>query len=405
MVLFHEEAVAEILSKDIKSASLLKDTRFLQKITSILNDDEIRTALDVIYGSKPALGKQRILTPNFAFESKAVTLMRNKDWSTTSLGHPDTWSNDLKMLVWTTLASHFPEHILLGSDYKFIYNDAYMPILGDRVDTSFAAPLSQVWGEIFEEIKAILDPVYFNGEKKFIDNGQFILTRNGYKEETYFTFSETPCYGSDGSIIGVRAILMETTGAVLHTRRMQSLRNLDLASISATTMADACTASLKSLETNNIDIPFGMLYLQDKGHHLVCRSTCGIEIGHDAVPDMIELPVPHPPSRSPRIMSTSSSTNNIPPFNLGSTPNSSRSSSPSPYPGVYEWPILAALSSGESMVVNQIDEKFSGLPGGSWNEAPSTAVVIPISLTESIQVVLILGVNKRRIYDHDFQQS
>ena len=57
-------------------------------------------------------------------------LMREKDWSKTALGTPDTWSNSLKVMVSVMLENPFAMYIVWGDEYIQLYNDAYTPILG-----------------------------------------------------------------------------------------------------------------------------------------------------------------------------------------------------------------------------------------------------------------------------------
>jgi hypothetical protein len=54
------------------------------------------------------------------------------DWSKTPLGPRESWSPSLKLIVSTVLASQFPMALRWGPQFVIIYNDGYLPILGEK---------------------------------------------------------------------------------------------------------------------------------------------------------------------------------------------------------------------------------------------------------------------------------
>src|SRR5205085_11589255 len=57
-------------------------------------------------------------------------LIREKDWSKTSLGIPQSWPQSLRTTLSILLNSKFPMFLFWGSDLTCFYNDAYRPSLG-----------------------------------------------------------------------------------------------------------------------------------------------------------------------------------------------------------------------------------------------------------------------------------
>ena len=57
--------------------------------------------------------------------------MRAKDWSATPLGYPATWPRSVKTAVSICLNSRSPILLWLGPELRIVYNDAYIPFLGD----------------------------------------------------------------------------------------------------------------------------------------------------------------------------------------------------------------------------------------------------------------------------------
>src|SRR5215813_8015638 len=55
------------------------------------------------------------------------------DWDSHPLGSPSNWSPEIRSAVAVALTSRFPIVLWLGSDDLFlVYNDAYLPLLGDK---------------------------------------------------------------------------------------------------------------------------------------------------------------------------------------------------------------------------------------------------------------------------------
>ena len=76
--------------------------------------------------------------------------MRAKDWSATPLGSPETWPQSVKTAVSICLNSRFPILLWLGPELRIIYNDTYIPFLGDRKHPAMlGAPGREAWGEIW----------------------------------------------------------------------------------------------------------------------------------------------------------------------------------------------------------------------------------------------------------------
>ncbi len=52
------------------------------------------------------------------------------------------------------LDSAFPMFVAWGPDLRFLYNDAYAALIGDKHPAALAEPFQQVWAEIWTELRA-----------------------------------------------------------------------------------------------------------------------------------------------------------------------------------------------------------------------------------------------------------
>jgi len=79
----------------------------------------------------------------FAGVGEMGDLMQATDWSNTELGDPSRWSPALRMMVNFLLPNRFPQLLWWGPEFCSIYNDAYIPILGEKHPWALGRPVSQ----------------------------------------------------------------------------------------------------------------------------------------------------------------------------------------------------------------------------------------------------------------------
>jgi PAS domain-containing protein len=141
-------------------------------------------------------------------------LMRAHDWTVSPLGHPHTWPQSLRTVVSLLLTSKFPMFVAWGPDLGFLYNDGYRPIFGSKHPRALGLPFRDVWSEIWDDIGPLAERA-LAGEATFSENLHLVMERNGYPEDTWFTFSYSPVRDESGGVGGLFCACTETTGQVL----------------------------------------------------------------------------------------------------------------------------------------------------------------------------------------------
>jgi len=147
--------------------------------------------------------------------------VRAFDWSSSPLGEPETWPGSLRTVVALVLASPFPKCLVWGKEMITIYNDAFVPLLGKK-PMSIGRSFPETWSEIWETMRPITERA-FAGDATFVEDFPLLVTRNGYPEQTYFTFAYTPVVEGTGEVAGFLSTVMETTGRVEVERRLRIL--------------------------------------------------------------------------------------------------------------------------------------------------------------------------------------
>ncbi|KQV36107.1 ATP-binding protein [Massilia sp. Root335] len=157
-------------------------------------------------------------TAGLGGESEVRRLLREHDWTTSPLGPPEGWPPELATAVSMAVSSAFPMFIAWGPDLRFLYNDAYVPILGDKHPAAFDAPFQQAWSEIWPDLVPIVDRALSN-KSAYFEDLPLTMERKGFREQTWFTFSYSPLHDGNGRVAGLYCTVIETTGRVQAERR------------------------------------------------------------------------------------------------------------------------------------------------------------------------------------------
>ncbi|RZJ85280.1 MAG: response regulator [Massilia sp.] len=144
-------------------------------------------------------------------------MMRAHDWSASPLGHPRTWPQALRTTVGLMLNSKFPMFVAWGPELGFLYNDSYVPVLGEKHPLALGRRFHEIWAEIWDDIHPLIVRA-LKGESTYMDRMPLRMNRHGYDEDTWFRFSYSPVRDEDGTVAGMFCACVEMTGEVLAER-------------------------------------------------------------------------------------------------------------------------------------------------------------------------------------------
>jgi PAS domain S-box-containing protein len=298
----------------------------------------------------------------FPGESELAHLMRSIEWANTPVGSPEQWPSSLKTAVRIMLTSQQPIWIGWGPDLTYLYNDAYKSIIGRKHPWALGLPTSVVWREIWDDIAPMLAHALRGREGTYVEAQLLIMERNGYPEETYYTFSYSPIISDDETVGGIFCANTDDTRRVIGERELGLLRELAAETAPARTWQEACQRSGLALATNSRDLPFAMIYMLDEsGRNATLSGLAGIERSHPAVPATLSV--------NPTMM----------------------------------WPLT--LGQRGPRVVGEFGKVFGvDFPSGPWRQPPRDAVIFPIPSSGETgrSGFLIAGLNPFRLFDSDY---
>ena len=144
--------------------------------------------------------------------------MQRHPWETTAVGPVASWPFSLKLAVRTLLDCRLPMYLAWGEGNTQFFNDAYIPVLGDKFATALGNDTRVTWAEIWPVIGPMWEGVK-RGEPVGSDNLALTINRYGYFETCWFNYSYSPIYTEARKVEGVLVTFVETTGTVTEERR------------------------------------------------------------------------------------------------------------------------------------------------------------------------------------------
>jgi PAS domain S-box-containing protein len=156
-------------------------------------------------------------------------LIRQFDWSKTSLGPLAAWPQSLKTVTETLLRSPVPIVLLWGMDGVMIYNDAYSVFAGGRHPELLGSKVREGWPEVADFNDHVMKVGLGGGILSYRDQ-ELTLYRHGRPEQVWMNLDYSPVLNEAAQPAGVIAIVVETTQRMVAERTLKDREN-DLASV------------------------------------------------------------------------------------------------------------------------------------------------------------------------------
>jgi signal transduction histidine kinase len=187
--------------------------------------------------------------------------IRRYDWAKTPLGPIEGWSQAFKTALRLCMASRLPAGIYWGPEHTFLYNNAHCANLGHKHPHALGQPAAIVWPEVFGTIEPLMQRCLLEGKTSGADELPLLLSRPGFMQEVYFSFSYEPLITERGRIEAVYAIIVDASKRVIAERRLRTLQTLGSSDRHPKCPAEALTAAARIIERNAYDVPFASFYL------------------------------------------------------------------------------------------------------------------------------------------------
>ncbi|MGC4066039.1 MAG: PAS domain-containing protein [Polyangiaceae bacterium] len=133
-------------------------------------------------------------------------LVREVDWTRTSLGGVETWTSTLRSAIRIGFESMTPMAVFAGRDFTILYNASYASLLGDRHPWAFGRSAHEVWSSSWLNVSVELRRVVEHcraARVRFLDDTGSL----GGSRSTQWARSLSPIRETDGRVIGVIEVI------------------------------------------------------------------------------------------------------------------------------------------------------------------------------------------------------
>lgn len=289
--------------------------------------------------------------------------IREYDWSKTPLGPVNTWPQSLRTCIRIMLTSSQPIWIGWGKQLIKLYNDPYKAIVGGKHPWALGSPASVVWKDIWRDIEPMLKQVMEKDEGTYVESQLLIMERNGYPEETYYTFSYTPIPGDDGGTAGMICFNTDDTYRIISERQLKTVTQLGKALTDSKNAKEVIAKTIQSLQENKHDFPFALFY-SVAGDKAVLAHTTSL--------DGFNVHIPH---------------------NVHFANGDALATA-----------MQQAAQTKKPQVMDDVPGHFGNVPYGAWTVPATKAIVLPIVQAGHKEPYgfLVFGFNPYRLLDESY---
>jgi signal transduction histidine kinase/ActR/RegA family two-component response regulator len=160
----------------------------------------------------------------FPGDGPAHAVIHQRDWSSTPLGSVADWSISLRAHVRAMLATRQPTSIFWGGDYVNLYNDGFIPLLGQKHPRAMGEGAREVWSDAWPVVGELLRGVLTRGEAVRFAEALVPIVRDGQLEDAWWNYSYSPLADDDGSIRGILVVATEMTAEVRGRKQLEAAR-------------------------------------------------------------------------------------------------------------------------------------------------------------------------------------
>ena len=288
--------------------------------------------------------------------------IREFDWSATPLGPLHTWPQSLRTCMRIMLTSRQPIWIGWGKELIKLYNDPYKAIVGGKHPWALGKPASVVWKDIWRDIDPLLRQVMEKDEGTYAESQLLIMERNGYAEETYYTFSYTPIPGDNGDTAGMICANTDDTDRIISERQLKTLTQLGKKLTYSKSNEDVIRTAIDTVKENPYDFPFACFYIVVDG--IAILSDCTADITGMHLPREIDL---EGNDRLGLLMKT-------------------------------------ALTNKQPEVLENAGDHLGRLPQGAWSIPPTNVIILPMTQSgiKDPYGFLLAGLNPYHLPDEKY---
>lgn len=190
--------------------------------------------------------------------------IRDVDWAKTDLGHIETWCRELRQVVRFILAETAPIILYWGATYTVLYNEAYIPLVGQKHPNMIGKNAPDVFPEFWAYFEDVIGKQRETGVTATGEASRLLMERHGFMEETYFDWKIIPIIGDDGTHLGSYGVYQDNTERVIGERRKACVQKAAQLLSKSNSLVSFWDSTISGLSANEQDVPLAILFSDDK---------------------------------------------------------------------------------------------------------------------------------------------
>ncbi|KAH7029150.1 uncharacterized protein B0I36DRAFT_290562 [Microdochium trichocladiopsis] len=306
---------------------------------------------------------------------------RGVDWAATDFGPMSSWPRDLRQMVRFMMAEASPTILYWSDTNSIMYNEAYVPLVGTKHPAMLGGRAFDVFPEFWSDFEKVIVEQRRHGQTASGDASMLLMQRHGFLEETYFNWTLVPFIGDGGYHIGCYGAPLDMTRDVIGKRRRECESQLAQQASRSTTMPELWDATVAAFGSNDMDVPFALLYSVDSQVGVSTSPSrpsyvCQLERA-------IGVAAPHPLAQEYVDVQDVAQ-------------------------GAFAAAMLEAIKTRTVQIFEPRDGQLQGLLHGvSWKGfgLPSCQfAAVPVFVHDNVFAVIVIGLNPRRRYNPFYRE-
>jgi signal transduction histidine kinase/ActR/RegA family two-component response regulator len=154
----------------------------------------------------------------------AGDVLRATDWAATPLGPVKAWPMSLKAVVRAILNTHQATCLFWGPDLVNLYNDGFIPILGEKHPAAMGQRARDCWSDAWPVVGGLLADVVTRGQAVLFTEMLVPIVRRGQLQDAWWNYSYSPVFDDAGAVAGVLVVATETTAEVAGRKLLEAAK-------------------------------------------------------------------------------------------------------------------------------------------------------------------------------------
>ncbi|KAK7934581.1 histidine kinase hhk13p [Apiospora marii] len=224
----------------------------------------------------------------------------NVDWAKTSVGPIEQWPQELRQLLRMVMVDSAPCIIYWGDKFTIFYNEAYIPLIGNKHPTIMGQDAADVFPNFWSFFDKIITNQRLTAEPASGDASMLLMERHGFLEETYFDWKLVPLIGENGEVMASYGTPHDLTMHVINKRRSDCVQQLTHKISRITNLKDLWATTLAGLSQDERDLPFALLYSVDQKPSMLAppskpsltchlEGTIGVDQDHELAREYLNI--------------------------------------------------------------------------------------------------------------------